>query len=68
MLLAVGVGVGALALLAVGGWARANLTVAEPSFDTVRWKQARPTQLPRVARSMSTPWRRKISACLYSGR
>ncbi len=36
MLLAVGVGVGALGLLAVGGWAYASLTVAEPPFETLR--------------------------------
>ena len=35
MLLAVGVGVGALGLLAVGGWAWASLNVAEPSFETI---------------------------------
>jgi len=35
MLLAVGFAVGALALLAVGGWAWASLTVSEPGFETV---------------------------------
>jgi hypothetical protein len=35
MLLAVGVGAGTLALVAVGGWAWASLSVAEPTFETV---------------------------------